>query len=208
MGSVKDRLANALDYVRREKTRVEVKEAEITTLSIKSGEKTEENVILAKVGDLFKQLGGANEEELLRKIEQFVTYGLQRVFGEEFRFVVLMEQTGKDVKVEFKLRRGESLIDIVDACGGGIAEVVGLLLQLFFVLMTKDRFAPMLFLDTALVHLSDDYIDKMSLLLRSICYDLGVQVVLCTHSKNFGNSADKLYTFSQIDGKTQVEVVK
>jgi hypothetical protein len=205
MESSRKRIDSLLAYVRKEQTRIDVKEEEITSISLTISGKKDLISVLGKVTELFKFLGGANEEELLKKIEQFVTFGLRRVFGGDFHFLVLMNTLGKDVKVDFQVQQGDHLVDVVDACGGGVAEVVGFLLQLFFVLMNKKKFAQVMILDTALVHLSDEYVDKMSGLLRDICYDLGVQIILLTHTGFYGAHSDKHYRFYQVDGKTLVE---
>ena len=166
------------------------------------------SIVLLQVVELFKKIGGDGEEELLKKLDKFISYGLSFVFGEAFTFKSMMVTDGKDVRLQFKIVQGDRVVDIEDACGGGLVEVVSLLMQVFFIVMGKGRFAPFLLLDTALIQLSDDYISHMSELLREISYGVGIQIVLLTHARNFGEAADVVYNFTQIEGKTSVERVK
>ena len=57
-------------------------------------------------------------------------------------------------------------------------------------------------MDTALVHLSDQYHERMSALLKELSEKLDLQILLMIHSMAFGKYADKLYLFEQEDGKT------
>lgn len=166
------------------------------------------NTVLLQVVELFKKIGGDGEEELLKKLDKFISYGLSFVFGETFTFKSLMNTDGKDVRLEFKIVQGDKTVDIEDACGGGIVEIVSLLMQVFFIVMGKGRFAPFLLLDTALIQLSDSYVLKMSALLHEICHGVGIQVILVTHTNTFGDAADVVYNFTQKEGKTSVERVK
>jgi hypothetical protein len=204
-----ERVKSLLEYVRKEQTKRELKESQITTLQLTVEDKKKSSEILLKVLDLFKKLGGENEEDLLRKIERFVSFGLGRIFGAGVSFVIQMETQGKDLRVDFLVKQKEREADVINACGGGVAEVVGILLQLFFVVMKGKGKDQLFLLDTSLVHLASDvYVKRMSQLLKEISGQLNVQTVLLTHTNLYGDLADVCYKFSQEDGKTQVEVVK
>jgi len=206
--SLSDRLARLEDLVNREAVKVSVQEVEKVKLEISVKDKEELTTILSMVVELFKQMGGSHERELLIKLEQFVNYGLSIVFGENNKFLAEFRSEGKDVHVDFLIESNMARCDVVEAKGGGLAEVVSILLQFFFVIVVRGKIAPIFVMDTALVNLSDAYCEKASELLKELCDKLDLQLIFLTHSKDFGKFADKLYEFSQEDGKTIVRCVK
>ena len=205
---LRERLAQLVKVAEKEQVRVDVKETERTKLRLSVTAKQDQNKTLLKVVELFKSLGGVHERELLDSLETFVSYGLSCVFGEQYKFRAEMSLEGKDLRVEFCVVTGKLQTSVTDAKGGGVAEVVSILLQLFFVVVLGDTLAPFLLLDTAMVHLSKDYYKRMSFLLKELCEELNMQVVLLTHSEDYGSEADKVYKFSQERGKTEVETIK
>jgi hypothetical protein len=161
------------------------------------------------VAELFKALGGSHEKDLLDKLQKFVNYGLTVVFGGHGIFVPVMSLEGKDIRVDFFIEVEGSLCGIADAKGGGVAEVVSILLQLFFmVVMRGQGVGDVLIMDTALVNLSTVYYQRASALLKELCDKLDIQIIFLTHSEDFGNFADVVYRFFQDENKTVAERMK
>lgn len=198
-----DRLLKLEDFVSREKHRQEYRKEQIVKLELAVVDKKKDSDILLKVAELFKSLGGESEIDLLKKLDQFVSGGLSFIFGESYTFKSFLNVSGKDVRLDFTVNKdGKDLSTVEDSCGGGVVDVVGLLLRLFFIVSMKDSVMPFLILDTALIQLSDEFVPRMSKLLKDVCDGLGIQLVLITHTNLFGEFADALYEFSQEHGKT------
>ena len=191
-----------------EKTKQDVKETEVVKLNLKRSDKEEEVLLLSKVTELFKSLGGQSQEELLSKVEKFVSYGLSTIFGEDYQFVAELNVEGKDLKVEFYVRTRDLATSVTTAKGGGVAEVVSILLQLFFVVALGDKFAPFVLMDTAMLHISPEYHAKVSALLKELSDKLNLQIVLIANVNEYGAYADKVYRFNQVGGHTRVEEEK
>jgi len=75
-------------------------------------------------------------------------------------------------------------------------------LRLILTLLQKNR--PLLLLDETFAQLSVDFEAGMGLFLREVVDKTGVQILLVTHSPQFSEFADRVYRFSQKDGKTLV----
>jgi len=208
ISGLEKRLSQLISMAEKEKIKGEVKETETVKIRLSVDEKKGLSTVLIQVVEFFKSLGGEQEQELLSKLETFISYGLSTVFGASYQFITELGVEGKDLKVEFYIRTNDLQSDVVGAKGGGVAEVVSILLQLFFVIAMKDVLSPFLLLDTAMVHLSERYHENMSSLLKELAKKLDIQVVLLAHVGDYGAYADKLYHFVQRDGKTIVEVMK
>lgn len=208
MTTITDRLKALADFVKAESIKQDVWETEKNTLLFSVKDKRTLSTVLLSVTELFKQLGGESEEQVLRKIQDFVSYGLSLVFGADYSFIAELGTEGKDLKVEISIRTGELQSDVTNAKGGGVAEVVSILLQLFFVFVSKGTLSQFIILDASLIHLSEKYWKNMSRLLQEISNKLNLQVVLLAHAGDYGEYADVLYEFSQKNGRTQVRRVK
>lgn len=203
---LRKRLERVHSIILKNRIERDVNESMMMKLELDIADKQEFSETLLKVVELFKSLGGSHEKDLLEKLGRFVNYGLSVVFGGHGKFTPMMSVEGKDVRVDFFIEVDGTLCGVTDAKGGGIAEVVSILLQLFFMVVMRGKgVGDVLIIDTALVHLSDQYHEKMSALLKELCDRLEIQIVLMIHSAAFGKYADKLYLFEQENGKTIVD---
>jgi hypothetical protein len=203
--NIEDRLKNLESLVLREEAKKEVTGEERLKLQLRKEEKQGDSTLLLQVVEVFKMLGGETQESLLANLERFVSFGLQYVFGEGYKFVPSYDSSGKDVAVDFYVQTGDVCGRVADAKGGGVAEVVSMLIQVFFMRVLQDEFQPVLILDTPMVNISKRYHGKVSALLRQLSDKLGMQIILITNTESFTEYADKAYEFTQVNGETKVE---
>lgn len=203
--NIEDRLEKLSRIVTQERTKKEVKGEEILKLQLLINEKQADSRVLLQVAEVFKNLGGESQESLMDKLQKFVTFGLQSIFGISYSFVPVVDSGGKDVAVDFYVKTEDVQGRVVDAKGGGVAEVVSMLIQIFFMRVLRDEFSQVLILDTPMTHISNRYREKVSALLKQLSEKLNMQIVLLTNTKEFAEHADMAYEFTQRDGKTQVE---
>jgi DNA repair exonuclease SbcCD ATPase subunit len=149
----------------------------------------------------------ARQATVQRRIEQLVTHGLSTIFGEDLTFHVQSEQKSNRNEVTFVLRssmEGQVVeTPILDARGGGVAVIIGFLLRLIITLLRKDH--PVLVVDEGFAQVSENYLPPLGQFLRELADKTGVQIVMVTHSEVFEEFADKVYRFSQKDGRTLVQ---
>lgn len=205
VGGLQTRLDHLEEVLQQERAKTEVHETEKVKLRTELDVRHKDSTVLLQVMELYKQLGSGSQETLLKNLGRFVTYGLQVVFGENYGFSPTLRMDGKDLKVEFFVETDELRSGVAEAKGGGVAEVVGLLLQVFFIVVLREKYASILILDTPMVHISDSYRPKVSALLQELSEKLSIQVVLLANTSEFGEYADKVYEFTQEEGKTVVE---
>lgn len=202
-----DRIQALKKKVETERIKQRSWEVERRRLLLSVEDKRELSTILLQVVEVYKQLGGDSEEQILSNIQTFVSYGLSAVFGEDYSFVTLLSKEGKDLKVDFQVHTMGIQSKVIGARGGGVAEVVSILMQIFFVLMNKDL-SRFIVLDAALLHLSPKYWRNMSQLLSELCHKSDIQILLMAHAGDYGVYADSLYKFTQREGKTISEKIK
>jgi DNA repair exonuclease SbcCD ATPase subunit len=158
-------------------------------------------------------IGEKRQESVQYQIETLVTQGLQTIFSDDLSFHVVSSIKGKVPVVDFIVRTtfpDGRMIDtpVMDARGGGLAVVVGFLLRLVVLLLSKDKCAQVLFLDETFAMVSKEYLPKVASFLRELVDKSEIQVVLVTHSNELTENADIVYRLMQdSDGCTNAVTV-
>jgi len=167
------------------------------------------DVQLRQVSALFRSMSEERQTVLRTRIEGLVSLGLKAVFEEPFEFKINMVPKADQITANLTVLDSTGLeTDILGARGGGVAAVVGVLLQLVMLTFLGERSAKLLFLDESFAHLSDEYVRRMAMLLKLLTEKLKLQVVLVTHQPEFMEFADKAYKFTAPKGITKVEELK
>lgn len=207
ISDLKSRVDSILEVIRTEQVKRKVWEVEKRKLFLGVDNRRELTGILLQVVELYKELGGENEQQILERVQDFVSYGLSAVFGDDYQFFTKMRTEGKELKVDFEVNTRGLQTGVIGAKGGGLAEVVSILIQIFFVLVDKSL-SRFVVLDAALIHLSERYWKNMSQLLSEICSKSDIQILLLAHTGDYGSYADCLYEFTQKNGQTVARKLK
>lgn len=167
---------------------------------------------LDRVTVLLNSLGEERQLKAQATIEELVTRGLQTIFDSTLSFHIVQTVKGKSAHVEFVVRTtvGNEVIEtpIMEARGGGLAAVVGFLLRLVVLLLTRGtKTESVLVLDESFSHVSAEYLPNVSEFLREIVDKTGVQVIMVTHQDELVENADKVYRFTNESGRTVVTEV-
>ena len=153
------------------------------------------------------QFADERQAQVYRQIETTVTEGLQAVFGEPLRLEVTTKMVGSRSETVFSIisntADGELSTSIMDSRGGGVAAIVGFLVQAVLVLLTPNL-RPLLFLDETFRNVSEDYQAPLGEFIRDLCDRTGLQVVLVTHQPTIAEYASDVYSFKQTNGKTKI----
>jgi DNA repair exonuclease SbcCD ATPase subunit len=163
-----------------------------------------------KVAITLASIGEQRQADAQKTIEELVTRGLTTIFSEDISFHVVQSQRGKTPEVKFLVNsRGPNgatvETSVMDSRGGGMAAVVGFLLRLVVMLLSKDHKEPVLILDETFSHVSVEYERPLAEFLKELSDKTNVQIIMVTHSDAFSEFADRRYQFSQTDGVTQVK---
>lgn len=171
---------------------------------------TETAADFERVTALLNSLGEERQEQAQQVIEELVTRGLQTIFDDTLSFHIVQTVKGKSATVEFVVRTtlADTTVEtpVMDARGGGLAATIGFLLRLVVLLLRGGTKADnILCLDETFAHVSEEYLPGLGAFLREIVDRTGVQIILVTHQDHFATVADKVYRFSQNEGRTIVK---
>lgn len=177
-------------------------------LEAEIGELHRAEALYERAAAVLSSICDERQAETQARIEALVTLGLQTIFGEDLSFHLVATTRAKTPVVDLVVRSplADTTVDtpVMDARGGGLAAVVGFLLRLVILLLSRHRQDTVLILDETFAHLSAEYEPRMAEFLRELVDRTGVQVILVTHSDAYTDAADKVYRFALRSGETVV----
>ncbi len=118
-------------------------------------------------------------------IASVVTRCLRVVFGEEYAFVVEVKKVGGKSLVSFQLSKGGEFVDLMEASGGGVVDVVAFALRMSVIFLKHSKGRRFLVLDEPFKFLSAEHRSKVAVLLETLAKDMGVQILMITHADEF-----------------------
>lgn len=204
---------------RQRRRQIDLQQGQVRGILLRGKELTAEVATLTETVDeldrvtaLLNSLGEEKQLAAQESIEGLVTRGLQMIFDSTLSFHIIQNVRGKTAVVEFVVRTtiGPSVIEtsVMDARGGGLAAVIGFLLRLVVMLMSRgSRDSNVLVLDETFSMVSADYLEPLGEFLREVVDKTGAQIIMVTHQPAFEDFADKVYHFSTSQGQTVVKEV-
>lgn len=173
-----------------------------------------------RVAGVLGKLASDRDAAARTQVESLVTAGLSAIFGdggEQLSFHLIESTQRNAAHLEFVVRTttpdGDVIeTDVLSARGGGVAAVIGVLLRVVLILLSRQTGQPIsstLVLDESLAMLSADRLEAASAFLRTLADSAGLQVIMVTHQSELTESADTVYRLSlDPNGVTRVQHVR
>lgn len=159
-----------------------------------------------RVSGVLSKLADERDASARAQVESLVTAGLAAIFGDEQLSFHLIESTQRNaVHIDMVVRTtkpdGEVIeTDVLSARGGGVAAVIGMLLRVVLMMLTRTSNQPIsdtLVLDETLAMLSADRLEAASAFLRTLVDSrTGMQIIMVTHQSELTESADVVHRLS------------
>ena len=144
---------------------------------------------------LIEAAGQTARESITARIASVVTFALQSVFGDDYRFEVTNTLKRNAVWTDFVVAsKGFAADSPIDSRGGGVVDVVSLALRAVLLELFAPRIDGPLILDEPTKHLSTEYSGRMAELLGAISERMGRQVILVTHDEELAKEAETRFT--------------
>lgn len=183
--------------------------AQARSVHTEIGELTQLAELHEKAAHILTAIGEQRQDTTQRSLETLVTQGLRTIFADDLSFHLVPGVRAKtpvvDMVVRSRLADGTAVeTDILSARGGGLAAVIGFLLRLVILLLSRSRQDTVLLLDETFAHVSADYLPRLIEFLKDLVAKTGVQIVLVTHDESFQEAADTVYRLQLVDGVTRV----
>lgn len=158
-------------------------------------------------------------EEASSIFESLVTQSLQYVFDNiDISFKIDIKDLKNRTDCDFYIIENGELMDPVDSNGGGIIDIISLILRIAlrqannYLSLSEDTDNHIqnngpLILDEPFKHLSAAHISRIGSFLRKISEELEIQIIIVTHNKELMTYGDKQFIVFKDDKFTTVEEV-
>lgn len=119
------------------------------------------------------------------EFEKIVNSALHSVFGEDFSFELEFNRRGDIPELEFGIKEPEfsGAFDPLDTSGGGIIDIIAMILRVTLMEMIQPRAEGPLILDEPFKHLSKKYLPSASLFLEKLGSKINRQIIMVSHSE-------------------------
>lgn len=172
---------------------------------------SEENDVFTQARLLLAESSKYAKEQIKTQLENMVTHGLQYVFGEDKRFEIEIVESKNKTEAEFYVVSLQDGVEIrnkpQEARGGGVVDIVSLILKVAILQSYSPQIEGPLILDEPAKHVSDEYIEKVGEFIQQITQFFGRQVIMVTHNFHLSEIADIKYEVTQENGISRAEKI-
>ncbi|GIW60082.1 MAG: hypothetical protein KatS3mg087_1148 [Patescibacteria group bacterium] len=140
---------------------------------------TEQEQVLKDAIELMQTIAQHVQNVVHIRIAQVVTSCLKSVFGDEYELKLEFEKKRNKTEAKLLIKKGNTLLDPMSACGGGILDVASFALRLACVCASNKT--KLLVLDEPFKFVSKEYHDKLVALLNEISNRLKIQIIIVSH---------------------------
>lgn len=167
-------------------------------------EQEDDAKLTVKARLLLEQYSETEQEQLKSKVEALVSRGLQTIFGPGYYFTISMRVLRKQAAMEFTIVRELVERDPMDSHGGGLVNVIALVLRLTIVALTPGLSRTVV-LDEPFAQLSQGYIEGMGRFIRELVDATDMQLIIVSHEAEIADVADKAYRLYEAHGQLMIE---
>ena len=179
------------------------KEQECKRLFDKIDQLGSEQGLLEQCIEVFRTVANDRRKALKARLEKLLSYGLRVVFEESLELEVEYKKWGASDRVYLNVRDANVMTELTHYRGGGLVEIVSILIRLLILAMYKPNQRRFFMADEPFGGVSEDHLAALSKLLRELAEKLDMQMVVVTHSPGLYEFADKVYEVRKVNGQSQ-----
>jgi DNA repair exonuclease SbcCD ATPase subunit len=198
------RIGNVRSTVDRLNQQLDYESSTIVRLGRRIKELEDEKVQLVKAVGLIDRCIQIISANGIGKIESIVSDGLRRVFNDPTLTLVVEKKSQARGNVYRLLvqKDGGEPYDPMNSYGGGVVNVIALLLRL--ILIKRFKLAKLIVLDEQFNNVSAEYLPTVSALLKTLTDKHGYTILAVTHQPILADAADSVYQVIVETGKPPV----
>lgn len=159
--------------------------------------------------DVMNITGALAQEEFEGYLEGMVTEALQIVFGSGYSFEIQTDIVRNQPETQFILVENGVRTPIKDdMVGGGLLDLVSMVLRVVVWSIHEHRTRPVMILDEPGKNLDRNKIDQFVEMIKKFHELLGLQFIIVTHDTKIITMADRAFRVTRSEGTANVTVVK
>lgn len=199
---------NALSHnIERLKGQKDIIETELNNYQDKLIIAEKNRDIYEKTIEFLTKLSETLRIETINKIETLVTQAINKIFDNNYQFKIYMSNRNDLPNLIFKLEDNKNSLDIIDSFGGGIADIIAIVLRLIILELQIPKNEGPVILDEVGKFLSVDYQHKFGEFLKEWSNKFNRQIILISHKTELLPYANKIFKISKINNISKIESI-
>lgn len=163
--------------------------------------------VAVKASAFLQTLSDQTRQQIIDKISGIVTDALQKIKDPnlEFKMALTTERNQVDVSFYVKNTITGQEYDILDSCGGSIADIVTYPLKISLLLKWEPTLSRVLILDENFKYVSVADQEPLGEFVRQVSDKLSLQTILVTHSPTVASKAHRVFEVTNEGTVSKVE---
>lgn len=162
---------------------------------LRSLEKLDSGILLEeKVLVALNYVSSLNDSNM----SSLITQALKTIYGSDYSFI----RGAKSVQINDEFGNFD-----LDELGGGLTDLLSVILRIVVVAQGKVGRLKTLLLDEPLTNVDTETAIRTSYFLKKLSERLGMSFVVVTHRPELIEAADTVYRFDKVDNKTEVTLI-
>jgi DNA repair exonuclease SbcCD ATPase subunit len=157
-----------------------------------------------KAREVIRQVGLVTQQQLQVHISDIVSLALEAVFPNPYSFQVDFIQRRNKTECDLLFDKDGEKIHPLTASGGGAVDVASFALRVASWSMAMPHSRNTLILDEPFRYLSADLLPQAGEMIKQLSEELGLQIIMVTHSEELMDCADKTFMVSQKRQVTEI----
>lgn len=149
--------------------------------------------------DIIRMAALATQQQLQFHISDIVSSALEGVFEDPYEMGVDFVQRRNKTECDLTFKRGEMVLEPLTATGCGAVDVASFALRIASWTMQNPRSRNLIILDEPFKHLSVNLLPAAGEMLKRICDEMSLQILMITHAEELIDSADKIFRVKQMN---------
>jgi len=139
------------------------------------------------------KIGEDTQNEIKNYIEETITFAIQTVYGEQFKFVVNFNYDKRDqFEIQFFINRNGILLEPrKNTISGGLTDVCAFSLRMVLFSL-EDEIIGIIILDEPFKNVSKSFIPLVSQMVKELSDLLELQLIICSHTDEIIELADQI----------------
>lgn len=165
---------------------------QIISNEIKLEELAHNKEVYTKSVEIFALIQQATQQQVKEGFEKLVTYALQYIFEQNYKFELYFERRGNLQECNFKFLspEGIEITDPMEAMGGGILDVASIALRIALLELHKPKNTSFIAFDEPTRNVSALFIGRCGQFFKEINRKIHRQIVIVTHQEALMEKAD------------------
>jgi DNA repair exonuclease SbcCD ATPase subunit len=151
---------------------------------------------------LIQKAAQLTQEKLSIHISDLVSLALRSVFDDPYEFQATFENRRNSMECDLVFVKDGNEYKPLDSCGYGAADVASFALRIAYWSLGETR--PVLIWDEPFRQLDKNKQSMAAEMVRKLSKELGLQIIIITHSEELAECANKLFNVSISGGISEV----